>query len=495
MPQNPILYADYPDPDVIRVENAYYMVSTSMHYFPGAQILRSFDLLQWEHLGYVFDRLGDSPAQALDGGNIYGKGMWAATLRYDRGTYHIVFVCNDTHRSYHFTATQPQGPWTRHAMEGFYYDPSLLFDDDGRVYIAHGNREIRITELLPDLSAPMPGGLNRVALQDSADIMLGYEGSHFYQIYGQYYLFNIHWARGKSRTECCHRADTLTGAFTGGEIVNDDAGLPGYGAAQGGVVQTPEGAWYLMLFQDHGAEGRMPVLAPMIWENGFPRVPQIPKTFACESRPLTPLYTGDSLRCAPPSPLWQWNHEPHEDYVAVTDAGLCLTADRVVTGLEQSVNTLTQRTFGKLCTAEVTVNAQAMNPGDYAGLCAFMGCYAQLAITREESGFALSLISRIAMDQPYAIAPSEEIPAERVHLPWESSSVRLRARFDFRELRDQVCFDYWQDDRWVAIGEPHRLVYRLDHFVGCRIGLFCYATRKAGGSAVLADFTYRVDEP
>lgn len=62
-------------------------------------------------------------------------------------------------------------------MEGFYYDPSLLFDDDGRVYIAHGNREIRITELLPDLSAPLPGGLDRVALQDSADIMLGYEGS------------------------------------------------------------------------------------------------------------------------------------------------------------------------------------------------------------------------------------------------------------------------------------------------------------------------------
>ena len=495
MQQNPILYADYPDPDVISVENAYYMVTTSMHFFPGAQILRSFDLLQWEHLGYVFDRLDDSPAQALDGGNIYGKGMWAATLRYHQGIFHIVFVCNDTHQSYHFTASRPEGPWKRHAMEGFYHDPSLLFDSDERVYIAYGNREIRITELLPDLSAPLPGGLDRIALQDSADIMLGYEGSHFYQINGRYYLFNIHWARGKSRAQCCHCADSLTGVFTGGEIVNDDVGLPGCGAAQGGVVQTPEGVWYLMLFQDHGAEGRMPILAPMEWQDGYPIVPPIPKTFACESTPTAPLYSDDSFRSAPLCPLWQWNHEPHEDYVAVTPAGLHLTTDRVVTGLEQSVNTLTQRTFGKRCTAEVTVDAQTMKPGDYAGLCAFMGCYAQLAITRDENGFALSLISRVATAQPYAIAPSEEIPTERVRFPWESSFVRLRARFDFRELRDEVHFDYWQDDHWVVIGKPHRLVYRLDHFVGCRIGLFCYATREAGGSAVLADFTCRVDEP
>ena len=95
--RNPILGLDYPDPDVIFHDGAFYMVSTTMHYMPGCEILRSYDLINWEHFTYVYHEWESTPARRLEGdGHIYGKGMWAATLRYHDGTFYIVFVANDT---------------------------------------------------------------------------------------------------------------------------------------------------------------------------------------------------------------------------------------------------------------------------------------------------------------------------------------------------------------------------------------------------------------
>jgi hypothetical protein len=91
-------------------------------------------------------------------------------------------VANDTRRTYLYTAQDIEGPWEKHTIEGFYHDCSLLFDDDDRVYIAYGNRTIRITELRPDLSGPLEGGLDRVAVVDPWKHNLGYEGAHFYKI-------------------------------------------------------------------------------------------------------------------------------------------------------------------------------------------------------------------------------------------------------------------------------------------------------------------------
>ena len=93
----PLIPMDYPDPDVIRVEDTYYMVTTTMHFMPGCEILRSYDLVNWEHLTYVYDVLDCTPKQTLQGEeNAYGKGMWAASLRYHQGLFYLCFVANDT---------------------------------------------------------------------------------------------------------------------------------------------------------------------------------------------------------------------------------------------------------------------------------------------------------------------------------------------------------------------------------------------------------------
>ena len=202
---NPITRLDYPDLDVIRVEDTYYMVSTTMHFMPGCEILQSFDLVHWEHVTYVYETLDHTDAQQLKSGqNIYGQGMWAASLRYHEGRFYICFVANDTRKTYLYTSKKIDGPWKKQLIEGFYHDGSLLFDEDGRNYIVYGNDEIWITELNEDLTAPKKDGLHRLLVSDHKNPELGYEGSHIQKINGYYYIFLVHSLRDRwMRTEAC----------------------------------------------------------------------------------------------------------------------------------------------------------------------------------------------------------------------------------------------------------------------------------------------------
>lgn len=495
---NPVIYADFPDPDVVRVGDTYYMISTSMHMFPGAQILRSYDLAHWEHCGYVYDTLGETARQRMEGdpaqgpAHIYGKGMWAASLKHHGGLFHVVFTSNDTGHSYHYTAEQAEGPWTRQPMEGFWYDPGLLFDDDGKVYIAHGNRTVRITELTSDLSAKKSGGLDRIVVVDD-NPRLGWEGSHLIKHDGWYYLFCIHWRPDHMRAMGCFRAKTLDGDFEGGEFMELDLDGRHAGVAQGGPVQLHDGSWALFLFQDHGAVGRIPVVVPFRWVDGWPVVPgarvadEVPKHLDLpSSRPehqYTPLYASPELGGTKPlSPLWQWNHEPHPALVDTTH-GLRIATDRLATDATQAINTLTQRCFGPKCEAGVCLHPEDMKVGDYAGICALMGCFAQLAVTRRADGLYLVYTRKDA--------ESGEIITE-VDRPL-GETARLHAEFDF--TNDTVQFRVLDgEEGWLPIGSPHQLVYRLDHFMGCRIGLFMYSTREAGGSARFTGFAYHVEE-
>ena len=109
--ENPIIYSDYPDPDVIRVGDTYYMVSTTMHFMPGCVILRSYDLIHWETASYVYEALEETQGERLtDGKGVYGKGMWAASLRYRNGTFYVCFVANDTGKTYLYTSKDITGP-------------------------------------------------------------------------------------------------------------------------------------------------------------------------------------------------------------------------------------------------------------------------------------------------------------------------------------------------------------------------------------------------
>ncbi len=512
---NPLTRLDYPDVDVIRVEDTYYMISTTMYFMPGCEILRSYDLVHWEHAVYVYDRLDSTPFQCLQGGNIYGQGMWAASLRYHNGKFHVVFVANDTGKTYLYTADRIEGPWEKRTIEGFYHDCSLLFDDDGRVYVVYGNRNIRLTELKPDLSGPLPGGLDRIVVRDEEGEFLGYEGAHFYKINGKYYLFFIHWPPNPGRrTEACFVADSLEGEFVGGDILNDDMGYCNQGVAQGAIVDTPEGKWYAVLFQDRGAVGRIPVLIPLTWENDYPVLGvngKIPAEFEVSStRPdhvYEPLVQSDDFKWEAGlsaeeearkygsfgfKSCWQFNHEPNLSLVHCDeDQGvLWLTSGALCENVLQARNTLTQRTLDPGCIGEVTVDVSKLKDGDYAGICALQSCYGFVGITKRD-GQCYAVMHARQPENPHVWSSKTESGQECEAVPVEGEQFRLRVVLDFDHKKDEAEFFYEQNGEWKKIGPTHKMHYTLDHFTGYRFGLFLYSTKETGGQAGFQKFEYK----
>lgn len=508
-----ITQLDYPDPDVIRVDDTYYMVSTTMHFMPGCEILRSYDLVHWEHLTYVYDRLDSTEGQRLCGDeNCYGKGMWAASLRYHKGKFYVCFVANDTGKTYLYTAEAIMGPWKKQTMEGFYHDCSLLFDEDERVYIIYGNTTIRIKELKPDLSGPKPDGLSRVLVSEENNMQLGFEGSHMYRIYGRYYLFLIHSLPDRwMRTEACYAADSLTGVFEGVDVLQDTMGYCGQGVAQGGIVDTPDGNWYAMLFQDRGAVGRIPVLLPVHWMGKIPVFGEdghVPERFEVNDfRPgyrYAPLVSSDDFKESRPEDrqhfgtfglksVWQFNHEPELSLLR-QDTGkgtVTMICGKICSHVTEAVNTLTQRMKYPCCAAEITVDASGLKEGDYAGLCALQGCYGLVALTRQKESCYVVMRTREADQEGFEAGEKdswEETEWEAVRV--DDMQIRFRAEADFLNQRDEVRFFYERNGAWKPIGPVHKLYFKLDHFTGCRFGLFAYATAETGGSAVFSDFRY-----
>lgn len=506
--QNPILWTDYPDLDVIRVDDTYYMVSTTMHFMPGVVILRSYDLLHWEIASYVYDTLDSTPAQRLQGEKtIYGQGMWAASIRRHNGKFYICFVANDTHKTYLYQSEKIEGPWKKQNIAGFYHDNSLLFDDDGKIYIVYGNTEIHLTELCSDLSGPKPGGLDRIIVQDKENVCLGYEGSHIYKINGHYYVFFIHWLADGSnrRVEACFYADSLTGEFTGGNVLDDDLGYFNAGVAQGGIVDTPDGKWYAMLFQDRGAVGRVPVLVPVKWENDFPVFGvngKVPQQLTAEStRPgysYSPLAGSDNFQCQPDScsnvhlkSFWQWNHEPNNSLWSVTErpGHFRITSGKCCSSVEHAVNTLTQRMWGPACSACVTLDASELQDGDCAGLCAFQGCYGYIAVAKDDGQYFLVMTEKKAENASAQGQPGTP-PTEVARIPLDNPVVQLKLHVDFENEKDEAEFFYKEQSTWRKLGITHKLYFKLDHFTGCRFALFLFSEKMSGGTADFSNFEY-----
>ncbi len=524
---NPLTRMDYPDPDVIRVGDTYYMVSTTMYFFPGCEILRSYDLVHWEHAAFVYDRLDSTDAQRLEGKkNAYGQGMWAASIRYHQGRFYVIFVANDTNKTYLYRADDITGPWKKSEIKGFYHDNSLLFDDDGRVYIVYGNREIHLTELDENLEGPREGGLERLIIKDRDDSFLGYEGSHIYKINGKYYIFfiNIPRATGR-RTESVFVADSLEGEFVGKAVFDDDNGFAGSGIAQGGIVDTPSGKWYSILFQDSGAVGRIPHLIPIEFRDGFPVFgcdktemdtvstlgAYLPQNFETEDlKPgyeYAPLYGSDDFKDLKAGPsfgfksFWQFNHEPELELIEhnSSEGYFRIKTGKLAGNLVQAQNTLTQRTLFPSCSAEVTVDASDLKDGDYAGLCLLQSCYGFIGVTKKDSGLFLVMCSReIRVPGIWGDRNDDQVPQELGCIPLEevagdSAVIRLRADVDFSNKKDTAVFSYaaTDSDSFKPLGEPKRLLFKLDHFTGARFGLFAYSTKEIGGSAKFTDFNYK----
>ena len=207
---NPLFYDEFSDPDLIRVGDDFYLTGTTMHSMPGLPILHSKDLVNWELLTYAFERLDLSPELRMeDGRNFYGQGIWAPCFRYHEGTFYIFSNVNRNNTQL-YTATDPAGPWKHTRMNCALHDLSVLFDDDGKVYVIWGYQDIHFAELNDDLTDIVPGTEHVIIERGSG---MG-EGVHFYKIEGKYYILSA-WYAGRMRMPCA-RADKPEGPYDRG---------------------------------------------------------------------------------------------------------------------------------------------------------------------------------------------------------------------------------------------------------------------------------------
>ena len=474
---NPVIFADVPDIDIIRVDDAFYMVSTTMHLSPGCPIMRSYDLVNWEIVNYVFDTLEDSDKLALrNGENNYGKGQWATTLRYNDGVYYAGFTSFSTGKTYiYHTDDIENGKWDRFVFDECFHDMSLLFDD-GKVYLVYGGGQIWYVELEKDLSAVKPGTKRK--LINNAGLVKDClaEGSHVYKLNGYYYIFIITWPPHSKRTQLCYRSKALDGEWEMKVIIDDNMGFRNDGAAQGGIVDDKDGNWYCFVFQDHGAVGRTPVLSTMTWEDGWPVVGvdgKVPKTakipiaghekksvvtsdefinsqivISYHSFADTPEEAGESDYNGSNLALeWQWNHNPDNRLWSLTERKgyLRLRTGDVCGTVANARNTLTQRTFGPECGAYIKLDVSEMKEGDVAGFAAFAEKYGYVAVKIEDGK---KYIVTVWYDDNDNV--EQEFETERVEIT--ENEVYLRVDCDFKNAADKAYFYYSLDgDNWTKI--------------------------------------------
>lgn len=489
---NPVMWSDVPDVDVIRVGTFYYMVSTSMHTMPGCPIMKSENLMNWEIVNYVYDTFEDNDAHnLLDGKGIYGQGSWAASLRYHNGMFYVCFSSNDMHRFYIYRTNDIEnGRWERSVINGLYHDPGLLFDE-GRVYVIYGNGDIYITELTDDVTAVKPDGVNRLLLETERDgIGLRCEGCHAYKIDGRYYLFFIEWPKtgNQRRRQICYRSHELLGQYERKLIFDDDMGYRNKGIAQGGIIDTPEGEWYAVLFQDHDAVGRIPCVLPVSWVDRWPIIGvdgKAPKEFETQLSDTLqkPLVISDEFDYMENKLAlnWQWNHNPDNRLWSVTarPGFLRLETGNLTDSVIYARNTLTQRTEGPACVGMTLMDVSHLKPGDHAGLVALQNHFGTVGVKVAENGdrFVAMCVNR---------GDGSEEAVDRIR--YDGSQIFLKIEFNFESSFDIASFYYAEDGvKWIQIGHSLEMKYTLDHFMGYRIGLFHYATKEIGG---YVDFNY-----
>jgi xylan 1,4-beta-xylosidase len=503
---NPLFYDEFSDPDMIHVGEYFYLTGTTMHTMPGLPILRSRDLVNWEFVCYAMDKLDLGPQFRLEGSkNVYGQGIWAPSFRHHNGTFYIFSNVNGQ-TTQMFKATNAAGPWTRIPMKRSFHDLSVLFDDDGKVYVVWGYDELHFARLNDELTDAVPGTESVIIKKGSG---MG-EGSHFYKINGKYIITSACWD-GHMRMAAA-RADKPEGPYEVNRAISidEDFGLvegnrmagdkirPGNPASrgrlslhQGGIVETAAGEWWGFSMMDYNSVGRLTALSPVTWQDGWPyfglpgNLRRTPRTWVkpdtgYNDAPATPYERSDDFSSATLKPIWQWNHVPVDAKWSLSERpGFLRLRTMPAATFWEARNTLTQRAVGPVSSPIAKLDVAGLRPGDIAGLALLNKPYAWIGIERGDNGLNITQFN--------------EYIGEIIHVPVTASVIWLKAQCDF--MTEKARFSFSTDgNHFLLLGSEFDMVFQLKTFQGIRYGLFAY--NLAGRTGGYADFdSIEVNQP
>lgn len=503
---NPILNGDFPDVDIIRVEDTYYLMATTMYIFPGATIMKSKDLVNWEYCCNPLEKIDDNDAyNLLNGKEHYAQGQWATSLTYHNGQFYVYFISSgrggvDGGRNVLLTAPSAEGPWKMQYMNDWYYDSGWMFDDgpdgDGSLYVASCNWASG-TIYMNKLDPKTLKKLSSATVINGRD---GTEGARMYHIGKFYYIYLT--TGGYWRGQTIYRSEKPMGPYeempnlNGYGNAQSGNAFSGAGVHQGGLVQTQTGEWWTIMFKDAGAIGRVPYLEPVVWQDGWPiignkgvevsknskayRKPNVGAT-----HPRTYLPTNDGFNSLTLGKQWGWNHNHVDTKWSLLErpGHLRLHTVNVTNNLRFARNSLTQRIIG--LNAEGTSSTKNVNSygtikmdvsgmveGDVAGLAVYQDPYQLIGVTVRDGQKRLIYMT--------ARSSSDWQPSEKLGAAIKSDTIYLRAIANFSSSRSNLYYSY-DNAKWTKFGDEMEMRFDLSIFVGNRFYIFNYATKQEGG--------------
>ncbi|MEV6519374.1 RICIN domain-containing protein [Micromonospora chalcea] len=489
---NPAVWQDFADVDIIRVGDVYYMSASTMHYSPGAPVLRSWDLVNWEFAGHSVPRLEFGTKYDLSGSEqAYVDGIWASTLNYRPSNRTFYWAgCIDFAQTHIYTAAAVDGAWSRLAtIPNCYYDAGMLIDDNDTMYVAYGNGTISVAQLSAD-------GRSQVRAQQvyQTPSSIGtLEGARFYKRNGAYYIWLTRPANGQ------YVLKSTNGPFGPYEqrqvLLNLPGPISGGGVPhQGGLVQTQTGAWYYMAFTDAYPGGRMPTLAPITWtSDGWPQVQTVNGAWGASypnplpTRPVKPLTGTDTFSGTTLGVQYEWNHNPDNSRWSVNN-GLRLQTATVTNDLYRARNTLTHRIQGPTSTGTIELDYSTMRDGDRAGLAMLRDSSAWIGVRRDNGATRVVMTNGLTMGSNWnTTSTGTEIASAAV----SGGRIWLRANADIRPGSGrQARFSYSTDGvNFVSLGNALTLNNAWQFFMGYRFGFFNYATQSLGGAVTVRQFS------
>jgi beta-xylosidase len=494
---NPVIWQDFADIDILRVDDTYYYSASTMHYSPGAPILRSYDLVDWEFAGHSVPRLDFGAKYDLNGGRGYVRGIWASFLNYRKSNKTFYWGgCIDFGQTHIYTAAAVDGQWSRHTtINKCYYDPGLLVDENSNgtdtMYVAYGNTNISVAQLSAD-------GKTEVRSQQvfTTPSSIGtLEGARFYKRNGNYYIFLTRPANGQYILKSTNGP---FGPYTLQQVLLNMPGpVPGGGVPhQGGLVQTQNGDWYYMSFVDSYPGGRVPALAPITWtSDGWPRIQTVNGAWGTSyprpnlpppPRPVKPLTGTDTFTGTTLGPQWEWNHNPDNTKWAVNN-GLRLQTATVTNDLYSARNTLTHRIQGPTSTATITLDLSGMRDGDRTGLAMLRDSSAWIGVKRDGGRNRVVMVNNLTMDSNWN---TTNTGSEVASANFTGSRIWLRANADIRPgTGRQARFSYSTDGtNFTPLGTGLTLNNAWQFFMGYRFAVFNHATQALGGAVTLQRF-------
>lgn len=509
--QNPILAGFYPDPSITRVGDDYYLVNSTFSYFPGVPIFHSNDLVHWTQIGSVLER----PSQLKLGGRGMSRGIFAPTIRHHKGLFYLITTRFDDGGNFIVTAQDPAGPWSDPTWLPFDgIDPSIFFDDDGKVYTVNngvpeggpeyeGHRAIWLQQYDPEAGKMI--GERSMIVNGGTDISrkpIWIEGPHLFKVNGWYYLICAEGGTAEDHSEVVFRSRSVKGPYTSYKNnpiltqrqLDPERANPVTSTGHADFVQTQNGEWWAVFLgvrpykDNYYNTGRETFMLPVKWKDGWPvilegdrTVPYVHKKpdLPGQPNPGIPLNGNFTLQAdfdqKELAPYWEFARTPHEKWYDLesTPGWLSIKARNESIHDTGNPSFIGRRQQHANATVSTAMKYRPTQPGDRAGLVAFQNkdYYYFLAVTRDNGRPAVKLFKKAGVEDQ---SPEQEIASEAITLP---AGGTLFLKIEAREAQYDFYYATRKGDWQLLKGGADGTILstkKAGGFIGTMLGMYAY---------------------